>query len=122
MKTPVGIAALLLLGACGPDEPVDLPSEHGRWLVLAAERGGKATNTLDAAYFEFDTAASVLTTNMTSEELRLQYDLTEERTEMSLRGSALLDRFVVEEFTDSTLQLATTIRNTPFRFYLVPAE
>lgn len=122
-KPALFIGCLAFLGACGSDTassiPV-LPSEHGRWAVEEASRNGRKTNTLDAAFFEFDTVAQIIETNFTGEPLKLSY--TYEKGVVNLRGSALLDSFVVNEATDSTLHLTTVIKGTPFSFKLKPEK
>ncbi len=117
------ISGLLSFGACGSDaiSPApELPSEHGRWAVEEAMRSGRVTNTLDAAFFEFDTSNQHVETNFTGEPLKLDY--VYEGGVITLRGSALLDSFTVNEATDSTLHLSTVIRGTPFFFKLKPDE
>jgi hypothetical protein len=115
------ISGILSFGACGSDSSVavpDLPSEHGRWAVEEAMRGGQKTNTLDAAFFVFDTSNQIVETNFTGEPLKLGY--VYERGVINLRGSAILDSFTINEATDSTLHLTTIIRGTPFFFKLKP--
>jgi len=121
LKSALLIGGLFYLGSCGSDssEPVlELASEHGRWAVDEASRNGRKTNTLDAAFFEFDTSAHLIETNFTGEPLKLEYAY--ENGVISLRGSALLDSFIVNEATDSTLHLSTVIKGTPFFFKLKP--
>lgn len=123
LKPALLIGGLIYFGACGTDasrSTLKIPSEHGRWAVDEASRNGKKTNTLDAAFFEFDTSAQLIETNFTGEPLKLQY--TYEEGVINLKGSALLDSFIVNEATDSTLQLTTIIRGTPFVFKLKPDE
>ena len=124
-KTVLATVGVGLIAACGSDPDsdrpaVDLPSEHGRWEVAGATRNGRPTNTLDAAYFEFDTTSKKISTNFTGEPLQLDYLLSDGKIRM--RGSALLDSFVIIQASDSTMQLSTVIRGTPFLFDLVPAR
>lgn len=120
-KPVLFVSGLLVFGACGNDTEVsipELPSEHGRWAVDEAMRSGRKTNTLDAAFFAFDTSAQQIETNFTGEPLKLGY--TYENGVINLRGSALLDSFIVNEASDSTLHLTTVIRGTSFSFKLKP--
>jgi len=120
-KPALLIGGLMAFGSCGLDDSSqipELPSEHGRWTVDEAMRNGRKTNTLDAAFFAFDTTSQVIETNFTGEPLKLGY--TYDEGVINLRGSVLLDSFVVDEATDSTLHLSTVIRGTPFFFKLVP--
>jgi len=120
-KPALLFGGLIALGACGSDtDRLDLvlPSEHGRWAVEEAMRSGRKTNTLDAAFFAFDTAAHVIETNFTGERLKLDY--SNEDGVINLRGSALLDSFIISEATDSSLHLTTVIRGTPFFLKLKP--
>jgi len=115
------ISGLLSFGACESDSSVaiaTLPSEHGRWAVEEAMRGDQKTNTLDAAFFAFDTSTQIVETNFTGESLKLDYVFKD--GVIKLRGSAILDSFIINEATDSTLQLTTIIRGTPFFFKLKP--
>ncbi|MFK8057388.1 MAG: hypothetical protein AB8F78_14785 [Saprospiraceae bacterium] len=122
-KPALLIGGFVSFGACSLDAPTDgpkLPSEHGRWAVEEAMRNGRKTNTLDAAFFEFDTTSQIIETNFTGESLKLGYSY--ENGVINLRGSVLLDSFVVDEASDSTLHLSTVIRGTPFFFKLRPDD
>ena len=129
-RTPFSSAAAAALyalaSACVTDAPPEVTAgttEHGRWEVVAATRGGQPTGTLDAAYFDFDTAAHMLTTNLTGEELRLRYAHdVDDAMRLRLEGSELLGYVRVGALTDSTLALATTIAGTAFGFELERAE
>jgi len=120
-KPALLVGGILALGSCGPESTKlipELPSEHGRWAVEEASRSGRKTNTLDAAFFAFDTTSRMIETNFTGEPLKLRY--TYDKGVINLKGSVLLDSFIVNESTDSTLHLSTIIRGTPFSFKLRP--
>jgi len=121
-KPTLLFGGLIALGACGSDSTTlgpALPSEHGRWSVDEAMRSGRKTNTLDAAFFSFDTVTHEIETNFTGEPLKLDY--TYKNGVINLRGSALLDSFIISESSDSTLHLSTVIKGTPFSFKLKPS-
>ena len=106
--------------ACKADVPVPTTasSPHGRWIVTAATRGGRPTNTLDAAYFEFDTARATLTTNFTGQEEVLAYTVDE--TGFDVPSGELYQRIDLARLTDTTLAIATDIQGTRFTFALRP--
>ena len=116
----VGSGLLTSLCACRPDVTTvaDSPSEHGRWVVAMATRGGRPTHTLDAAYFEFDTATSLLKTNFTGQEEALRYELDE--TGFATPEGELFKHIDVVTKQDSLLDLSTTIQGTRFTFRLRP--
>ena len=119
-RTSLLAFCLLSASACKPDAPaaVSTASPQGRWVVTGATRGGRPTNTLDAAYFEFDTARATLTTNFTGQEEVLHY--TADATGFTLPEGELYQRIDLARLTDSTLAIATEIRGTRFTFALRP--
>ncbi len=106
--------------ACKSDAPAvsNQPSEQGRWVVASATRSGRPTHTLDAAYFEFDTAGSVLKTNFTGQEETLAYVV--DATGFSTPDGELFKRIDRVSLNDSILDLSTEIQGTPFTFRLRP--
>ena len=114
-----GGGCALLLTACGPDAPPPREASlQGRWTVVSATRGGRPTQTLNAAYFEFDTARRELSTNFPGEELRLAY--RRDGNTLRLRGTALIDQLDISEHTDSTLAFGSVISGRVTTFELAP--
>ena len=106
--------------ACQGDVAVatDSPSEHGRWVVNSATRGGRPTNTLDAAYFEFDTASSTLKPNFTGQEEPLAY--TADEAGFATPEGELFQHIDVSSISDTIIDLSTDIQGTKFTFRLRP--
>ena len=123
--TPPRTAPLLALAlaACGPDAAVadgSSASEHGRWGVTEAYRDGRETHVIDVAYFEFDTAAGTLTTNVTGEEAVLAY--TRDARGVVVGANPYFERLDVEALTDSSLVLAGSLADHFFRIALAPDD
>ena len=114
----ITLALLSTLPACGEDSKEPITSEHGRWQVLSATRDRRPTGLLDEAYFEFDTAQQVLTTNLTGEELKLTYAFNQERDRVGLTGSAVLTDLEVVTLNDTALTLQTVMMEVPFTLRL----
>ena len=114
------LASAVLAQACQTDEGPPVVSEHGSWTVISATRGGRPTNTLDDAFFRFDTAAHTLHTNFSGAEMTVDYTRVDDV--IDARGSALLNRLELTKLTDSTLAFRSEIRGTPFAFELVPTS
>ncbi len=120
MRIPVylSLGFATLATACVTDSVDVMPSEHGRWVVVSATRANQPTNTLDAAYFVFDTNQHTLQTNFIGEEVTLDY---QQQAEVFVtRGSDMLTGFKVTKLTDSSMALQTVIRGTQFGFDLAP--
>lgn len=113
-----GFTAVLVLAqaACTEDPEVPEASLHGTWTVVSATRGGRATNTLDKAYFRFDTATHELTTNFTGEPLGLEFE--RQGNQVTTKGSVLLNSLDLTKLNDSSLAFRTEIRGVDFAFEL----
>ncbi len=111
------------LASCSTDKAVaeaEPASEHGRWGVAEATRDGAVTHMLDAAYFEFDTSRSVMTTNLVGEELAVNYVI--DNQELLTPENQWFQRLEIRELSDSSLVLAGKVDRGFFTFALRPEE
>ncbi len=113
------LSVVLLLASCQKDSA--LTEEQlidGEWVVASATRGNKVTRTVDGAIFNFDLEQQSMETDILG----------------SVRSSpfTLEDDYIVQEIpeiryrivaqTDTSLQLAMTMKKTQFTFLLKRPE
>ena len=113
---------LLLLGSC-KQEPTEDPQDLiGYWEIQSAYRNGQQTESLDELFFEFFEDGT-MRTNISGIPTDAAY--TVKGNSINQLESDMDVAYSIEEATDSTLTLTTTIRNYNFRFDLgkrVPQE
>ena len=89
---------------------------EGKWLMEAATRDGKLTETLKDSYFIFE-SPNILINNINRREQSFEYKLAG-NNKIEQRGSLDLDYTILKHNSD-TLVLKTEIRDYDFQFLLV---
>ncbi len=107
----ISVLTLILLLSCSTDG-IDLEMLQGKWVVHSAERGGKLTETLNGAFFEF--SGDSLSTNFTGEVEQIAFRCKEK----SIIPEGKTYQFEIMSLDREILQMQSTIRDTEFRFYL----
>jgi len=117
------IVAATVLGcivfSCQSDTKVVEPTSiDGEWEVQSATRNGRITKTVDGAIFQFDTETNQMTTDILGSEATSNY---------SLQGSYILQlepkiQYEILRQTDTTIQLAMSMRGTDFTFLLTQPD
>lgn len=112
--------ALLGIAACSGDNANDTKTNQiaKRWEIREASRNGRITESLDQLYFDF-TADGTLKTNLTGVTETGTYEMQEEQ--ILQRGMQIDTDYKIEMLSDTLLVLTTAIRNSNFKFELIPA-
>lgn len=87
---------------------------QGKWNVANAERNGKATSTLEDAFFLFE-GDSLLTTNILRSIISVPYKLKDQKI---LQSGMPPIEYEIEEIFEDSLILSTQIRDYHFKFFL----
>lgn len=87
----------------------------GRWDIQQASRNGKPTESLDELYFEFFEDGA-MRTNLTGATQSGTYSLTEKVIQQ--RETQMDADYNIEEISDTTLTINTTLKGQVFKFYL----
>jgi len=104
------------LFACKTEKQDDYSDKIlGRWDLIEAQRNGDPTESIAGLFFEFQTGGA-MRTNLSRTEETAAY--TVEDNKILQRQSQIEADYTIEAVTDSTMTLATTLRNTNFRFLL----
>lgn len=101
------------------EDPQDLV---GYWEIQEAYRNGQQTESLDELFFEFF-ADGTMRTNISGVPTDATYEV--KGNSVQQRESDMEVDYTIQEVSDSTLTLSTTIRNFNFRFALgkrIPQE
>lgn len=105
----------LLSVACKRDAAGTKEKLIGRWEITEAYRNDRLTESLAELYFEFF-ADGKMQTNITGNPEQATYSLRSDK--ISQRDSSIDADYTLEEITDSTMIMSTTLRNFSFRFLL----
>lgn len=105
---------LIIWCACN-QESTSTEAIQGKWLLIAAERGGIPTTTLKDAYFSF-IGDTLLRTNLLQEDRGYKYSFDGE--EILQKGSTDI-RYKILHLQEDTMVLNSTIRKYDFTFLLV---
>lgn len=107
------------VSACKTEKQDDYSEKIlGRWELLEAKRNGDPTESLIGLFFEFQTGGA-MRTNLSATEETAAYELQDNK--ILQRQSQIEADYTIEEITDSTMTLTTTLRNYNFRFLLKKA-
>ncbi len=104
-----------MLSCASEPKRMDVETIKGRWEVYQAERGGKPTQTVNGAFFEFRDHNKMVT-DILGEPVQTAYNLYD-REIVQLSGGKI--RYKVETVNDSTMTLSATIRKVDFVFDLI---
>ncbi|NRB62438.1 MAG: hypothetical protein HRU40_05305 [Saprospiraceae bacterium] len=107
--------ALLLLG-CQNESKQESTNLVGFWEIQEAYRNGQFTESLDELFFEFFEDGT-MRTNITGIPDDATYTFSKNKIEQ--RESDLDIDYTIQNLSDSTLNLTTSIRDFNFRFLLV---
>ena len=124
MKTiqfnPIWLSFTLLLffGSCQSEKQITEEDVIGRWEVFNCERGGKPTQTLNGAYFEF-TPGNQLFTNITGDGIMAGYQIYNKEI---VQQSGEKIRYKIESKTEDKMTLSCNIRNVDFVLDLVKSS
>jgi len=105
---------VISVSSCTPEEKNSELLE-GKWLLEAAERGGRPTTTLKDAYFNF-IGDSLLRTNLLQEDGEFSYAYDGKTIEQS---GAMDITYDILHFQNDTLVLNANIQNYDFKFLLL---
>jgi len=123
LKYTLGALFITVLLASCKQEPKEDPQDLiGYWEIQNAYRNGQQTESLDELFFEF-LADGTMRTNISGIPNDAAYAVKGNTVQQ--RESDMEIDYTIQEATDSTLILSTTIRNYDFRFELdqrVPQE
>ncbi|MDX1683718.1 MAG: hypothetical protein R3275_00695 [Saprospiraceae bacterium] len=112
----IGIFLILLAFlSCESEKQYEDSDIVGRWEVYKCERGGKPTQTLNGAYFEF-TDQNQLFTNFTGEGIMSGYNIY---NNVIVQQTGEKIRYKIESMSDDKMTLSTNIRNVDFVVDLV---
>ncbi|MFK7931906.1 MAG: hypothetical protein AB8G22_00260 [Saprospiraceae bacterium] len=115
------LLALFGITACGTESADTTLTDQlsKRWEIREASRNGRITESLDQLYFDF-TAEGTLQTNLAGATETGTYELKEQQ--ILQRGTQIDADYKIESISDTLLVLSTSIRNSNFKFELVPTE
>ncbi len=98
--------------ACASSDKPEKSDLIDNWVVVGATRDGRATETLNGAYFKF--SDDVLETNFMGEEMRNNYVL---KNHNILIGKERR-QYQIEYIDPDSLHLSVEIKGYPFHFFL----
>lgn len=109
----------LLFTACTDDGAANAKLQQlaQRWEIREASRNGRITESLDQLYFDF-TADGTLKTNLSGATETGTYEMNDDQ--ILQRGTQIEADYNVVNLSDTLLVLTTKIRNSSFKFELVP--
>lgn len=108
---------ICLLLACEPtvtENEIKLSDIEGHWDVTRAIRDGRPTESLDGAFFNFSTDGLV-TSNLLGDTLQVPFQLKGDTISQQLNSPII---YIIEEFEGPVMVVNTTLRSTPFQFFL----
>ncbi|MCI5082376.1 MAG: hypothetical protein MRY78_11805 [Saprospiraceae bacterium] len=111
-----GIVWLLVLASCTSDKPKDDNTADyliGRWNIEEATRNDQQTESLAKLFYEFFEDGT-MRTNLTGSTQTGTYQL--EDKQILQRETPMDADYNIEEITDSTLIMNTSLRGQAFRF------
>ncbi len=109
------ISCLLLACDTTPPKPViQLKDLEGHWEVTKATRNGRPTESLDGAFFTFLSDGSV-TSNLLGDTMTVSYSLKEDTIYQEFNTPII---YLIQEIEIPVMVVKTTLRSTPFQFYL----
>ena len=116
MRIVCFIFCFLVLGSCKREPKVSSDMVVGAWEVIGAERNGKATETLNGAYFEFGDNGTMTSTYLGEDETSL-FSVADAMIKQVRPDQSQID-FKVEKMAPDTMILETNIQTIPFRFVM----
>ena len=116
LRTVAILLSVNLLGACQGDQAARTEELLlGRWEIQEATRNGRPTESLEELYFEFFQDGQ-MSTNLFGAPESSQYQIDGDLIQQ--RESRMETDYTIQEITDSTLTLATRMRDFDFQFRL----
>lgn len=115
----LSLTLLFLLG-CGPQSSIDKAQRNqliGRWELQKAYRNGEQAASLEDLYFEFSEEGT-MRTNILGSSIQADYLFEGEQIVQSAGDNGLEVAYKLEEISDSSLILTTTLRQFNFKFEL----
>ena len=106
---------VLTLSACESEKKIVESDVVGRWEVYDCVRGGKPTQTLNGAYFEFE-HGNKLYTNITGDGIMAGYNIYNNEI---VQQSGEKIRYNIVAFSDEKMTLSTRINNVDFVLELI---
>lgn len=113
---------LFLHISCNSEKFLQVEQLTGHWDHVNSMRNGKPSNPFKGVYFDFFKDGGVKT-NFTGEEETCNFQL--DKRALLLRGCSLEVDFLVTAFSDTTLELSSTINTYDIRILLaknIPVE
>lgn len=109
------LIVLLALMSCESESKLNEDVVLGRWELREATRDGKATQSLDQLYFEFEQDGS-MKSNLAGQTESGKYEI--EDNKLSQKDNKLEVDYLIENLNDSVMTLTTTLRERNFKFVL----
>ncbi|NUN99628.1 MAG: hypothetical protein HUU01_03320 [Saprospiraceae bacterium] len=107
------------ISSCKSEDQINYAEKIlGRWDIREAKRNGDVTESLAGLYFEFQ-ADGAMRTNLSATEETAAYEVRDNK--ILQRQSQIEADYTIEEISDSTMILTTTLRSYNFRFSLTKA-
>ena len=103
---------LTVLPACSSSDKPDKSELMDHWIVVGATRDGRATETLNGAYFDF--SEDVLETNFMGEDMTNHYELKNDNILVGEEKRIYQIRYIDAD----SLHLFVEIKGYPFHFFL----
>lgn len=104
------LSSMMIFSACTEEREVGVDDLIGTWEVKAAERNGRATETLNGALFEFRTDGSMMT-NISGEEDEGSF--TFENGQIRHNGALAAD-YQIREFETDSMSLNVILHQMHF--------
>jgi hypothetical protein len=117
MKLPLSFISVFVVIAgmfsCKSDSGLDIHQLHKEWEVVGANREGKATETINGAYFTF--TDQTVETNFMGEVMKNPYTIRKDVLEI---GDPVVP-YRIQYLDNDSLHLSATIRDFSFDFFLL---
>ena len=108
-----------LLGSCKSDKAeLETTSIDGEWEIVSATRDRKLTKTVDGAIFLFDLNTQSMTTDLLGSKASSPFHLSDNVIKQEIPEIS----YEIVSLSDTSMQLAMTMRNTDFGFLLKRPE
>jgi len=113
------LSTVMIFIGCKNDAPVvEQQVLDGEWVVTSATRGSKVTRTVDGAIFNFDIEQQSMATDLLGSMRSSPFQIEDEYIVQEIPEI----RYQIITQTDTSLQLAMTMKKTKFTFLLKRPE
>lgn len=119
LSNTIIIILLLAISACSGENAADSTENKilGRWEIQEASRNGRITESLAQLYYDFAVDGK-MQTNLSGATESGTYEISDQK--LLQKDMQINAEYNIESLSDTLLILTTKLRNSDFKFVLVP--